>query len=250
MILHPSKKLALLAFFILILSLAREVHAQPTSIGFESANKLYYEGKFPEAASAYETLIRSGQKTAILYFNLGNALFKSGQVGRAIAAYRQAEQITPRDPDVRANLHFARNQVQGPTLSSNRVEAWIGKLTLNEWAILATASLWLFFLLLILLQARPLLKPTLKFYILVSIFLTLFMGVCLAFSFYHQQMLKTAIVIAPDTVVREGPVETSRNAFPVHDGTEMRVLNEKEEWLQVSPDPSRVGWIRRDQVVL
>ena len=56
------------------------------------------------------------QTARILKANLGNAYFKSGQLGKAIAAYREAEQMSPRDPDVRANLRFARNQVQGPTL--------------------------------------------------------------------------------------------------------------------------------------
>ena len=75
---------------------------------FDTANKLYEEGKFAEAAAAYESLVQSRQVSAALYFNLGNAWFKSGQIGRAIAAYRQAEQMTPRDPDLRANLQFAR----------------------------------------------------------------------------------------------------------------------------------------------
>ena len=73
--------------------------ATPT---FESANKLYEEGKFGDAALAYEKLAGAGQSSAALYFNLGNAFLRAGQIGRAIAAYRQAGRITPRDPDVRA----------------------------------------------------------------------------------------------------------------------------------------------------
>ena len=86
------------------------VRAESGSGGFEAANKLYEEGKFAQAAAAYEQLIQSGRVSAPLYFNLGNAWFKSGQMGRAITAYRRAEQLAPRDPDVRANLQFARNQ--------------------------------------------------------------------------------------------------------------------------------------------
>ena len=100
-----------------------------SATAFDSANKLYEEGKFAEAVSAYEKLAQSGETSAALYFNLGNAFFKSGQIGRAVAAYRTAEQLTPRDPDVRANLQFARNQAQGPTLSPGRWQRWLGRLS-------------------------------------------------------------------------------------------------------------------------
>src|SRR5262249_6562621 len=85
---------------VLFLSLiALPLRAQNSTAAFESANKLYYENKFPEAAAAYEKLLRPGTASAALYFNLGNAWFKAGQIGRALAAYRQAEQLSPRDPD-------------------------------------------------------------------------------------------------------------------------------------------------------
>src|SRR4051812_37409734 len=77
--------------------------ATDVSAAFDSANKLYEQGKFSEAASAYQTMIQSGTASPAVYFNLGNAFFKSGQVGRAIAAFRDTENLTPRDPDVRAN---------------------------------------------------------------------------------------------------------------------------------------------------
>jgi len=219
-------------------------------VTFDAANKLYYEGRFPDAASAYEKLIKSGQTSAVLYFNLGNALFKSGQIGRAIDAYRKAEQITPRDPDVRANLRFAQNQVQGPTLPSNRVEDWLRKLTLNEWAMMAAVAVWLFFLLLIVLQVRPTSKQTLRPYLVLSLLTVVVLSVCLALSFYNQRMVRTAVVTIPDAIVRQGPLEASPNAFPVHDGAQLRILNDRGDWLQVSPDPSRIGWIRRDQVII
>jgi tetratricopeptide (TPR) repeat protein len=85
-----GKVAALLAAVVISLFPAQSP-AAVSAAAFDSANKLYEEGKFAEAASAYETLAKSGQSSATLCFNLGNAFFKSGQIGRAIAAYRQAE---------------------------------------------------------------------------------------------------------------------------------------------------------------
>src|ERR1700722_4648585 len=87
--------------------------AADVSAKFDVANKLYAEGKFADAAATYEKILQSGAVSPALYFNYGNAEFKAGNLGRAIASYRQAKQLSPRDADVRANLEFARSQVQG-----------------------------------------------------------------------------------------------------------------------------------------
>jgi tetratricopeptide (TPR) repeat protein len=221
-----------------------------SSAGFELANKLYEEGKFAEAAAAYEKLAQSGQTSAALCFNLGNALFKSGQIGRAIAAYRQAEQLTPRDPDLRANLQFARNQVQGPTSLPGRWQRWLGRLTLNEWTLLAAGVVWLWLLLLALLQWRPAFKPALRFYVIALAIVTVVLAACAGAVLRETRFTRTAIVTTRDAVVRFGPLAESPAAFTVHDGAELRVLDQKDEWLQVSADPRRIGWLRRDQAVV
>jgi tetratricopeptide (TPR) repeat protein len=224
--------------------------AAVSAAAFESANKLYEEGKFTDAASAYEKLARSGETSAALYFNLGNAFFKSGQIGRAVAAYRTAEQITPRDPDLRANLQFARNQAQGPTLSPGRWQRWLGRLTLNEWTLLAAVAVWLWLLLLAVRQWRPALKPALRTYVLSLAILAGLLCACVAATLRETRFTRTAIVITADAVVRYGPLAESPTAFTVHDGAELRVLDQKDEWLQVSAGPRRVGWLRRDQTLV
>ena len=240
---------ALLAAVVIALFPAQSPAAVSSS-AFDLANKLYEEGKFAEAASAYDTLAKSGQCSAALYFNLGNAYFKSGQIGRAIAAYRQAEQITPRDPDLRANLQFARNQTPSPTLLPTRWQRWLGRLTLNEWTLLAAGAVWLWLLLLAVLQWRPALKPVVRMYVLSLAILACLLCACAAASLCQTRFSPTAIVITRETAVRYGPLAESPTAFTVHDGAELRILDQKDEWLQVSTDPRRVGWLGRDQVLI
>jgi tetratricopeptide (TPR) repeat protein len=224
--------------------------ADLSASAFESANKLYEEGKFAEAAAAYESLVQSRQVSAALYFNLGNAWFKSGQIGRAIAAYRQAEQITPRDPDLRANLQFARNQTPAPTLSPSRWHRWLGRLTLNEWTVLAAVALWLWLLLLAILQWRPNLRLVLRAYVFSLAVLAALLCACAAAALQETRFTRAAIVITHEATVRYGPLAESPAAFTVHDGAELRVLDQKDEWLQVSGGPRRTGWLRRDQTLL
>jgi tetratricopeptide (TPR) repeat protein len=222
--------------------------AADVSAAFESANQLYEQGKFSEAASAYEKALESGVSSPALYFNLGNARFRSGEVGRAIAAYRKAEQLAPRDPDIRANLQFIRNQIQGPKIVPSRWQQWLAKLAVNEWAILVAGALWLWMLLLILMQFRPALKKSLRSLVWAGGFLIVVLGICLA-SVLFSRSARTVIVAVPDASVRNGPFDESPNAFAVHDGAELKVLDQKSGWFQVSAG-NRIGWLKQEQVVV
>jgi len=216
---------------------------------FDAANKLYAQNKFTEAASAYEQLLQSNRLSAATCFNLGNSLFKSGKIGRAIAAYRQAERLTPRDPDIRANLQFARNQVQGPTLQTSRWERWLRYLTINEWSALAAAAFWICLMVLALIQFRPVLKRALRNFVILAGIATVAGLICLGLVWHDQYSNPVAIVIAPDAVVHNSPFEEYPNSFTAHDGAEFAILDRKDNWLQVTDGRGRIGWLRRDQAV-
>ena len=247
----PAKMQFLFGWVLLALLSLNPVgaHAENSVAAFEAANKLYEQGDYSAAAAAYEKLIEGQARSAAVYFNLGNAFFKAGQVGRAIVAYRVAEKMTPRDPDVRANLRFARQQSRGPSELPGRWVRWLGTLTLNEWTALAAVGLWVFLLLLALLQWRPSWKPVLRGYLLASGAATLLLAICLGTALYQQRTVQLAIVIARDAPVRNGPLDVSQTVFVAHDGAELRVVDQQNEWVQVSAG-TRLGWVRRDSVAL
>lgn len=240
---------AMLTVMLFSMLLGFEGFAADVSANFDAANKLYEQGKFGEAATAYQKLIQSRTVSPAIYFNLGNAYFKAGQLGRAIAAYRNAEKISPRDPDVRANLQFIRNRVQGPTTSPARWDQWLAALTVNEWALLTAAVLWVWLALLVAIQFRPSLRQPLRWFLWCGAAAIVVLAVGLGMA-YSDSSDKTAIVVAQDAMLHNGPLDEAPTGATVHDGAELSVLDTKNDWLQVRVDNQRVGWLKRDQVVV
>lgn len=223
--------------------------ASNLSSEFNAANKLYEQGKYSAAAAAYQKLVHSGSVSAALYFNLGNAYYKADEIGRAMVAYHQAEQLAPRDPDLRANMQFVRDRIEGPTLSPSRWERWLNRLTLNEWTVLAASVLWLWLLVLALIQLRPAWKRPLRSVTWFGGVATAILCLFLAAAFLTNSN-PMAVVITHEAVVHNGPLEESQKAFVVHDGAELNVLDHRKNWLQVSAGNRRVGWVKRAQVLV
>ncbi|HKW30305.1 MAG TPA: SH3 domain-containing protein [Verrucomicrobiae bacterium] len=233
---------------VLALLCAGKVVAADVSADFNAANKLYAEGKFAPAAAAYEMILQSGAVSPALWFNYGNAEFKLGQPGRAIAAYRRAELLAPRDDEVRANLEFVRNQVAGPTLRQSRWEDWLGTLSLDEWTVLATGAFWLTFIVLALRQIQPAWRPRLRGLTSGIIILTILscagLGGVATFHFSKP----TAVVIEAEASARSGPFAEAQDAFKVQNGAELRVFGQRNDWFQVADGSGKIGWVPAKQV--
>ncbi|HRT10014.1 MAG TPA: tetratricopeptide repeat protein [Candidatus Paceibacterota bacterium] len=239
---------ALLAAWIGLLCATLTARCQ--NADFEAANRLYEQGQFAEAAAGYQKLIDAGQASAAVLFNLGNAWFKSGKIGRAVVAYRQAASLAPRDPDVVANLQFARNQVQGPRVLPAAWQRWLGKLSLNEWSWLAGIAVWVWFLLQTLLQFRPAWKRSARGAVIAAtVFALLALGGFTA-AFADARATRLAVIVEPEVVVRHGPLPESPIAFTAYDGAELRWTDQKDDWVQVSAGPRRIGWVQKSQVAL
>jgi tetratricopeptide (TPR) repeat protein len=232
----------------LIFAFAANLIAADASADFASANELYAKGKFAEAAAIYENMLRTGGESPALLFNDGNAEFKAGHLGKAIAAYRRAELLAPRDAELRANLAFVRKQVQGATVRESRWQDWIGALTLNEGALLTAVFFWALFALLAARQIRPALAPRLRTATRLAVALVIFSGAVLALQAANHFNSSVAVATDAEATARSGPFNDAQDAFTAHDGAELRVLNRHDNWVQVADGSGKIGWLNTKQV--
>ncbi|MCX6865661.1 MAG: tetratricopeptide repeat protein [Verrucomicrobia bacterium] len=116
------------------------------SPGFEQANRQFQAGDCAAAAAAYEKILAADGARAAVFYNLGNSYQRLGQYGHAILAYERARLLTPRDPDLLANLALARKAAAAFEENGNhpRLDAAVNYLSRNEWSwLVAGAALFL-----------------------------------------------------------------------------------------------------------
>lgn len=221
---------------------------------FEAGNRLYEAGQFAEAAVAYQSLVDGGVADGALYYNLGNAYLKSGDLGRAILNYRRAQQWLPRDPDVALNLRLARAQTQD-RLESETPDgvAGLGRrllveaTTLNEAASLAL-GLWV---VVCSLAAAMLLRPRVRSVLTYAMVAAV---VLLVLSFFSvgarlvEMRRLPAVVVAPAVEVRSGPGADYLAEFTLHAGAEVRVIEERDGWMRIALPGDLQGWAPGDAV--
>jgi tetratricopeptide (TPR) repeat protein len=111
--------------FILLFSFAFNT-LKSNNPAFELANAAYAKGDYEKAAGLYEQLLSGNEVSAEVYYNLGNAYYKSGKLGLAILNYERARKIAPEDEDILANLKLANQKTE------DKIEA-APQLFLTEW---------------------------------------------------------------------------------------------------------------------
>ncbi len=225
----------------------------------EAGNRSYEAGQFPEAVAIYQSIITAGIQDSALYFNLGNAYFKEGDVGRAILNYRRAQRLDPRDAETRANLAIARLQTldrldkADDNAFANLVELAEEWLTLREAAILALL-LWLLVsaCLIVAILVEPLRRYSLWTAGVIGLFLIAGL-VSMASRTYRESTAPEAVVVADEIDVTSGPGSAEQYVveFNLHSGAEVRITESRPDWRRVAlPGNDFQGWVPANAVEL
>src|SRR5216117_4558574 len=109
-------------------------------IEFAKANQEYAQGNFKEAISGYETLVRSGQWSATVFYDLGNAYFRAGNFGRAILNYERALALDRHHPEAAANLQIARDEARSLEMQEIWLERYLQFASLNQYSLAAALA--------------------------------------------------------------------------------------------------------------
>jgi len=223
---------------------------------YNEGNALYKQGKYAEAAAAYERALASGPRNGRVFYNLGNAYFKLNRIGRAILAYERAQRLMPGDEDVASNLQFANllkldKETEGEVNAVSRFGRWL--LNLFSADLLSVAcSLCLFgisgSLIGRMFRPDPRLRPVWMGAVLSLGAVLLVSGALLAFKVHAREFERAAVVVAGETDGRSGPGDENIKVFALHEGTKVFIQRSEGGWLLVRLPSGIGGWIRARDV--
>ena len=216
---------------------------------FDAANAAYADGRYEEAAAIYQSLLDE-QPDATLYYNLGNARFKQGELAQAILNYERALRLKPNYKDAQYNLAFAQSRITDNIVEQDFfLSSWARTVrnTLSERTWWST-SIGLFIcaliaLLLFLLGRELWLRKTAFHVAWIALLFSLIAGLN-AGSLHQRNTLRNEAIITQGVVnVKSSPDRSGTDLFTIHEGTKVTIRETLGEWVNVSVG-SNEGWMK------
>ena len=211
---------------------------------FAKGNQEYAQGNFKEAINNYEAVVRAGHWNANLFYDLGNAYFRTRDFGRAILNYERALALDNHHPEATANLQIARDEARALELQPTKLERYLQFASVNQYAIAAAIAFWLgIFGIVALIFARRRSAALL----LLSI-LCLLVGGLAVWAIHTldngSEGRGLAIVTGNDVQARLATADTANSILALPPGSEIKILSTRGDWMYAALPNDLRGWIQ------
>jgi tetratricopeptide (TPR) repeat protein len=227
------------------------------SDSLSAANQLYNAAKYQDAIRKYQFVIGQGFESAELYYNLGNAFYKTGNATYAILNYERARKLSPNDEDIRYNLEMAKTQIIDnivPLPEPGFLRWWkqfISSQSINYWGTSSIVTFFTFLLLfgLFLLSGSFRVKRLAFWFSVAALSAS-------AITFYFGSHLKSklinhnsAVITDRSVRVKASPSETGTELFIVHEGITVQLTDKLGDWVYISLPDGNKGWVKEASMV-
>ncbi len=221
---------------------------------FTQAVALYEKGEYEAALKSWQKIVESGHESPELYYNMGNAAFRSNSIGYAALYFEKTLKLDPAYSDATHNLEFLSRYKSDAfeEVPEFFIRTWVSAavhaLPERAWSIMALAC-FLFtlgFLLLYIFTRGLTLKKIGFFASLAGLIFTIFTLSSAVAT--HRVIVRpeSGIILSPSVLVKSTPSETGTELFILHEGTRIKVNEEVTEWHNIRILDGREGWIRTD----
>lgn len=227
---------------------------QAADESFYEANEAYKLDEFDKAIKLDESITSKGLSSANLYYNLGNAYFKRGDMGKALLNYERARRLKPGDSDILANYQYAKSQMKQQDMTEKRafVLRWLdfrmSYITLKQNVMIA----FLFYCIII---AYFIVARVFKKYNNYSTFILpvlCFVLIIILVPLFHKikNLNQGAITISKITDARFEPSADAPVNFPLYEGMKVYILRTQGSWQKVKRPDGKIGWVKASAVEL
>ena len=241
------------SFVLMILML---IPLSANAITKQNADDEYAKGNYQQAIKDYQEILKTGVSSEI-YYNLGNAYYRTDNITQALLAYERALQLSPGDNDIRFNLQYARSKTIDKITPETEMffVTWYHSLvnftSVDRWANTAIVSIVMALLLILVFLFAPQMWARKSGFYGSAAFLLLFAFANL-FAFQQKHELETkqgAIVIAPTVNVKKTPAASGTDVFVIHEGTRVDITDRgMKQWRGIKLADGREGWLKTSQI--
>ena len=223
---------------------------------YKKANEQYKKAQYQEAIKMYRQILDGGYHAEAVYFNLGNAYFKLGDIPSALLYYEKAHKLAPGDEDINFNIYFANSKTTDKVEPESEffVTQWwhdiILFFSIDTLSVLSVLSFLLGCgLLIFYLFTSVISLKKLSFYIGILMLFSGLFFVCISnrqmhyFNDHHQ-----AIIFTGSVNVKSGPGDQVSTLFVLHDGTKVNILDNNEGWIKIQLANGNEGWIHQSDI--
>ncbi|MBI4389442.1 MAG: SH3 domain-containing protein [Nitrospinae bacterium] len=215
------------------------------------ANDYYQQKQYTESAKIYSSLAGEGYENGYLYYNLGNAYFRSGKIGPAVLSYLKAKSLIPRDKDLEANLKTAiqetNDRLEGiPPGLLKTILFWLDDFSRTETVRFLIAANLLFWLAM---TGRLFFKnaywDAARNVFLIVLCLA---AISTAGKFYAESGPDLGVVFEKTADVKSSPAGDSVTLFQLHEGAPVAITGEKDGWYRIELGEDKKGWVQKESV--
>jgi tetratricopeptide (TPR) repeat protein len=238
-------------------AMAQEAPAKSETIQSlkQKADDAYSKGKYLDAIESYEAALKKG-KSANLYYNLGNAYYRTDNVTRAIINYEKARLLAPGDDDIIHNLEVARSKTIDNIQPGEKIffKVWYENIKtsmgIDTWATLSLVSLVVALLLfLVYLFVKNMMLRKVAFYLSVALVIVFILGNVFASQLKDYTInSKCAVIVSPTATAKKTPTEQGADACILHEGTRGDVIDALKGWYEIRLADGTEGWISEKDV--
>ena len=255
-------KTAGLGLLLLVISIAIPSAAQaqkssaPVHVTKAMGDSAYVRQQYQQAIADYEALLKKGV-SADVYYNLGNAYYRTDNITRAVINYERALLLSPGDPDIRVNLQLARSKTIDKIIPESEMffvtwyRSLVNIMSVDGWATMSLVSLAIAIILALcyLFSGRVWMQKTGFFGALAMIVI---FGLSNLFAWQQKDQLVNrtgAIVISPAAAVKSTPANGGTDLFIIHEGTKVEITDSSmKEWKEVRIADGKEGWIKASMI--
>lgn len=221
-----------------------------------NADTAYIHENYQQAIKDYEELLHGGV-SAELYYNMGNAYYRTDNITMAVLYYERALLLSPGDPDIRFNLQLARSKTIDKITPESEMffitwyHSLVNLTSVDGWAKISILCFFIsLFLALVYLFTTKIWLRKSGFYGGMAMLAFFIFSILFAYQQKEQLLNRTgAIIISPSVTIKSTPSKNSTDLFIIHEGTKVNITdNSMKGWKEVKIADGKQGWIPANQI--